>query len=87
MHPFIIFRENAALTEYLFITIAFRLNPDYSEDHNNKYAFHCYATDLVEVGGLVFKAKDWDRVGSNDDLVSNAAFLFYLFDALSCASS
>lgn len=46
----------------------FRLNPDFSEDHKNKYAFHCYATDLFEVEGLTFKVKDWDRVGSNDDL-------------------
>lgn len=61
------FREKY-LAHRLFITIDFRLNPDFSEDHKNKYAFHCYATDLVEVGGLVFKAKDWDRVGSNDDL-------------------
>lgn len=44
------------------------LNPDYTEETDNKFAFHCYATDLVELGGLTFKVKDWDRLGSNDDL-------------------
>ena len=58
-------RRRAHHTESLVLS---RLNPDFSDVHNNTYAFHCYATDLFELGGLVFKVKDWDRIGKNDDL-------------------
>jgi len=45
------------------------VNPSFSkQDHNNRFILTCPASDLFQAGGLTFKVKDWDRIGSNDDL-------------------
>ena len=44
------------------------LNPVFSVEEKNFYILTCTAKELFENEGLVFKVKDWDRIGSNDDL-------------------
>ena len=44
------------------------LNPVYSAESNNAFVYNCKAGDLYDNGGLIFHVKDWDRIGTNDDL-------------------
>jgi len=59
----------------------YSLDPDFGEGHHNVYAFHCYATDLFEIGGLTLKVKDFDRILANDDLGTTLVPAMDLYDS------
>jgi len=44
------------------------LNPTFGADMNSSFVFDTTETELKDNKGLVFKVKDWDRIGSNDEL-------------------
>ena len=44
------------------------LNPVFDVESDSAFVLENPAKDVFEAGGLEFKIKDWDRVGSNDDL-------------------
>ena len=44
------------------------LNPVYSSQHNAFFVMEARPSEVRHYGGVTFKVKDWDRVGSNDDL-------------------
>merc|ERR1711957_417040 len=43
------------------------LNPRYAAVHQNMYQLDVTEDELYEHNGLVFKVKDWDKIGHNDD--------------------
>ena len=44
------------------------LNPVYSAKDNNIFVWNGKTKDLIDHDGLEFRAKDWDRIGTNDEL-------------------
>ena len=44
------------------------VNPVYAASHDPYFVMEAKPSEVRANGGLVFKVKDWDRVGSNDDL-------------------
>lgn len=63
---FDVFKGNMVWLTQFFAT--HRLNPVFSKEHKNFYILSCTAKELFENHGLDFKVKDWDRIGSNDEL-------------------
>ena len=53
-------------TKYLTQT----LNPVFASQHDPYFVMDARPSEVRACGGLVFKVKDWDRVGKNDDLGS-----------------
>ena len=46
------------------------LDPVYSLEENNTFVWNGTYKDLTRNGGFEFRIKDWDRIGSNDELGS-----------------
>lgn len=44
------------------------LNPVYSPETNSFFVLDTNAKEIHDFGGLVFKIKDWDLLGKNDEL-------------------
>jgi Ca2+-dependent lipid-binding protein len=53
---------------YFCLLLCIRLNPVFSEETHSTFVLHCMAKDLYDAKGLFFQVKDWDRIGSNDEL-------------------
>ena len=69
---------SASLTNFF---IFLRLNPLFSAETHNSFALHCPATDLYDAHGLVFKVKDYDFIGKNEELGSAHVPASVLFNA------